>query len=246
VLFFPAEKFEPWYVRHLARSLGDGQPFLAMRHQLTDPTQFDSFAEKFVQLIRAMRRDGPMVIAGHCYGGLLAYEVGRRLMEAGCTGIAVVLINVNAPGYPKVQLRRYVRQVPRVLDGITRGRVATLLRDAIAHLNFLRQKSYVIPQDVAEAGGPPSNQLSPAGALFRTYPLQHFPGRVTHILALDQEVSTEILDDPRLGWRDLLPGAVDEFPVHGDHHSLFDEQNAPKVAETFRDIIARLAGRGGL
>ena len=241
VLFFPAEKFEPWYLRHLARALGDRQPFIVLRHQLTEPVQFDGFAARFVELIRTIRPHGPMVIAGHCYGGMLAYEVGRRLIEAGETGVTVVLVDVPAPGYPKVRLSRYLRQLPRAFGEIARGRGTQLIHAAVAHLNFLREKRYAIRTDVADAVDAATNQLSPAAKLLRTYSLQRFPGRILHIIAEDQNVSTEILEDPRLGWRDLLKGALDEYPVRGGHNSVFDEQGAAEIAGKLQTIIAQSA-----
>ena len=101
IFFFPGESVDPNYQRHLVSHLGATQPFFVLHHQLSDPTEFDAIADRFVRLIKSIRPEDPVVLAGHCYGGILAYEVSQRLTGRAPSEIAVVLVDVNTPGYPK-------------------------------------------------------------------------------------------------------------------------------------------------
>jgi len=255
VLFFPAGDLGPWYVRHLARSLGEDQPFIVLRHELTEPGQFEEFASRFVKLIRILRPEGPLVLAGHCYGGILAYEVAQRLRAEGQTRFAVILINVPAPGYTGPKLERYFRYLRMAALEVLRGRGRELVGDIRKHLDFLRKKRYKIqlgrdarsgaaPQIGLWEGAGAPHLLTAAGSVIRRYVPGPYPGRIAHILAIDQIVSTRVMEDPRLGWRRLLRGNLDECGVRGDHNSIFEEQNAANLAKPFRAVIQAIEGPG--
>ncbi|PWT98853.1 MAG: hypothetical protein C5B51_28485 [Terriglobia bacterium] len=49
-------------------------------------------------------------------------------------------------------------------------------------------------------------------------------------LAADEPVSTAVLDDPRLGWRDFARGGIDVFTTPGGHASMLNVENAPAIA----------------
>jgi thioesterase domain-containing protein len=111
-VFFPGADLEPPYLRHLAISLQPRQPFIALRHRLTDPRDFPELAARAATLIRGIRARGPLVVAGHCYGGILAYETANRLIGESKGSVAIVLINAPAPGFAKIKLKRYLQYLP--------------------------------------------------------------------------------------------------------------------------------------
>jgi amino acid adenylation domain-containing protein len=89
-----------FYCRDLARHLGPEQPVYAIQPLGLDggpvPVTIEAMAEEHLRLIRQLQPHGPYLIGGYCNGGLVAYEVARRLAEAGEPVEPVVLIAAAA------------------------------------------------------------------------------------------------------------------------------------------------------
>jgi surfactin synthase thioesterase subunit len=56
---------------------------------------------------------------------------------------------------------------------------------------------------------------------------------IVHLIGDDVQMSTKVLNDPRLGWRDFAGLQFDVRRVPGDHVSIFSEDNAPGLAAEF-------------
>ena len=244
VFFFPAEGVEPWYLRHLVQAMGDQQPFYALRHKLPDSANFPDIASRFVSLISGIHPTGPLVLVGHCYGGVLAYEVAQRMVAMSRTEVAVALINVNAPGYPKPLASRYWRYLPTALRSVLRGEGGKLVAELAGHFRFLaalreRKQWY---REAHAAGDPkpsgPVVQITPGGIVLRTYVPRPFPGRMANVLAAGHAPRSErVLEDPRKGWREFARGPFQESSLSGSHFSILDAENAPALASFIRSAL---------
>jgi amino acid adenylation domain-containing protein len=75
------------YCRSLARQLGDEQPFYALQPHGLDgqpaPSSIEAMAEHHLRTLRDVQPVGPYLLGGHCNGGLIAYEMARRLQSCG-------------------------------------------------------------------------------------------------------------------------------------------------------------------
>src|SRR5262249_17345537 len=72
----------------LSRHLGPGQPFYA----LEDPALYDdeslddgfeALAARYVAAVREVRPEGPCILGGWSYGGIMAFEMARQLRALG-------------------------------------------------------------------------------------------------------------------------------------------------------------------
>ncbi len=254
IFFFPGERMNPWYLRHLVKHLGEKRPFIVLVHELTRADQFDGFASHAVTLIQKIRSSGPVVLAGHCYGGILAYEVAQRLVAAGRSRIPVILIDTPAPGYPKIQLRRYLQYGPAAIRTLVRSGAHKFVSEITAHIRLLRTRWLTtlpdsrLPASFTQASLNPDEQratspnltLTPAGIVLRTYQPKPFSGPLACVNAGDTEVSEHVLDDPRLGWRNLSKSLYISRTVAGRHDSIFEADNAPELAHQFRSLLRAL------
>jgi surfactin synthase thioesterase subunit len=68
-----------------------------------------------------------------------------------------------------------------------------------------------------------------SGAAMAEYAMHPMSLPVVHFSAKDQPISTRVLPDPRLGWRDWVT-AFETRAVAGDHFSMFDTARAPELA----------------
>ncbi|WP_433221577.1 alpha/beta fold hydrolase [Dactylosporangium sp. CS-047395] len=84
---------------HLARHFAGERPFHALRARGFGPKErpFDTLAELvdcYTEAIRAVRPDGPYLLAGYSFGGIVAFEVAKRLEQQGQTIAFLGLVDI--------------------------------------------------------------------------------------------------------------------------------------------------------
>lgn len=101
----------PFYCFPLARGLGSDQPFYALGPYRFDtlrvPPTLEAMAATHVKLLRTVQPEGPYLLGGFCSGGLVAYEMARKLHAEGQTVDLLVLIDPTPVGYLR-RLRRVI------------------------------------------------------------------------------------------------------------------------------------------
>jgi amino acid adenylation domain-containing protein len=86
------------YCVKMARHLGPDRPFHAIDpHGVHDelPHTIEEMAAARLELIRQIRPKGPYILGGYCNGGLVAFEIARRLEAAGETVSSLLLLSVD-------------------------------------------------------------------------------------------------------------------------------------------------------
>jgi acyl-CoA synthetase (AMP-forming)/AMP-acid ligase II/thioesterase domain-containing protein len=218
----PGAALDASYLRPLARLTGE--PFIVLRdtawYANGHPREFEELVNRLVDYLRTEQRLPLGAIGGHCFGGILAFECARRLEALGFHVPCVVLFDTAAPGEPK-PLRwwgRYLKWVPRLVQ----------YRESRARLNG-RQGLYAGVATFTEA----------AAAQMRSYVPRPFGGRVVSFVAGERPVSSRVLEDARLGWRDFAIRGFESHVVPGGHDTMFSEQHVPQMARLLRGVLAR-------
>lgn len=79
--------------RKLSQMLGGNQPFYGLQWNgfsgKTGHTTIEEMASSYLQQIRTVQPNGPYLVAGHCVGGLVAYEMAQQLTAQG-ESVAIV------------------------------------------------------------------------------------------------------------------------------------------------------------
>ncbi|HLW00769.1 MAG TPA: amino acid adenylation domain-containing protein [Ktedonobacterales bacterium] len=109
-----------WYCFPLARLLGPEQPFYSIQPYKFDgrqvPPKFEEQAAAHIQSLRAIQPEGPYLLGGFCFGGLLAYEMARQLQAQGQQVDFLLLINTTSPAARSLRLlRSTVNQLSKLL-----------------------------------------------------------------------------------------------------------------------------------
>jgi cytochrome P450/thioesterase domain-containing protein len=86
------------YLLPLARAIGQHQTFYALQSPGFDGTEdpldeVPALARRHVEEIKAIQPNGPYLLGGHSFGGLVAYEIGRVLRSMGDDVAKVILID---------------------------------------------------------------------------------------------------------------------------------------------------------
>jgi oxalate---CoA ligase len=251
----PGGDENPYYLLDLAKELGQDQPFIALRdpRPLQDRGVYtlEEHAAHYCTAILTVRPDGPFLLGGHCYGGILAFEIARQLEAAGRHVALLALFEVPTPGYPKIvrHWRKYLRQSATLVSGLLRGKNETAWKQVRSHLGVWRKmfgkKRQAITRRVLVSTGmqaviqPIERNESPNQRAGRAY----IPGKlkcsVVHFLAADQFHSTLILDDPRLGWRDAVGDVFSVRKVPGIAEAIFRPPNVSELGSQLRSLLDR-------
>jgi acyl-CoA synthetase (AMP-forming)/AMP-acid ligase II/thioesterase domain-containing protein len=249
---FAPDYLDPYYLRHLAKCLGDDQPFYVVcpPEPVRDNRllKVEDLARLLVAAIQAVCPRGPYVLGGHCYGGVIAFEAALQLLAQGQEISRLVLFDVPTPGYPKVvrSWRRYIVESRRMFTAAARGEFLDQATEVVRHVRRLarivqrrfggravRAAASVGTEVLAESQNP--KQLT-ALALWEYVP-RDFPAPITQFLAADETVSTRVLDDFRLGWRDFARGGLGVFTSPGSHGSMLDAQNSPALGRQLEPLL---------
>ncbi|MEM7345915.1 MAG: amino acid adenylation domain-containing protein, partial [Chloroflexota bacterium] len=90
------------YLHHLARHLGQDQPFYGLQavglDGITPPhTQVEEMAAHYIQMIQTVQPEGPYFLGGHSFGGTVAFEITQQLQQQGHKIGLLALFDSAAP-----------------------------------------------------------------------------------------------------------------------------------------------------
>ncbi|MGW6056992.1 acyltransferase domain-containing protein [Streptomyces sp. NPDC055189] len=231
----------------LAERLAGARPVYGF-DRLTTPEDLKPRAEHFARRIRAVSPDGPWIVGGWSYGGLLAQEAARLLTRHGDVRALVLLDSVlplpAPPGLTPVEearrryadfatyiARTYRTQLKLPFEDLAR------LDDAeqIALVMKLLEQAVDLPQGVLDHQRTSALDLR-SGERHRPGP---YAGRTLLYRATEPAPHTvrDIRyerDDESLGW-DAHCTDLTVAPLPGHHLSLLD----PPVVDTLAELLAR-------
>jgi cytochrome P450/acyl-CoA synthetase (AMP-forming)/AMP-acid ligase II/thioesterase domain-containing protein/acyl-CoA-binding protein/acyl carrier protein len=254
------------YLSQLSEALVPDRPFIAFQAVGIDGTEsplgsVEEMAQCYLQEIKAIQPQGPYVLVGHSFGGMVAYEIARHLTEQGEYIDHLFLIDTslvknvgpvsdeNAVASESEMALYEMLHTFRLLDG------KVSLQEGQRHLpvgeSELRQQFY---EEFDIRGKTLENMRMVYQASFsamgRYQPLP-YPGPVTVFRAEGgfpqttlhplRRVETSFADSS-LGWTQFCP-VLNVYTVPGDHFSIVLSPNTRSLAE---GIISTLSNTSRL
>lgn len=207
--------------------------------QLPPEESVEKTAARYLDELRAIRPEGPYILAGYSFGGVIAYEMAQQLIAAGDTVEALILFDTSNPAIPPVSLGATERlathwsaQDKRPLP----NRLAKLGRRVRSgFFNHVRTKSEVAAaKALSEAGIAADEKLRPVQVreiyerAMDAYRPTNYPGTLTLFIAEDPGDKFRFTDE--LGWETLITGGITRITTPGDHLTIFDSENAPALS----------------
>ncbi|HTB74377.1 MAG TPA: amino acid adenylation domain-containing protein [Polyangiaceae bacterium] len=224
----------------LARSLGSAQPFFGLQAEGVDDDRepiddLVEMARRYVAAVRDRRPHGPYLLGGWSFGGVVAFEMARQLLEAGESVSGVALIDAPLPG----ALHREDDTHSFLL--LARAQRISLDAKDLAGLDFeskLERLAAAVRRDGIAANDFGEGDLRRLLRVIRASAraLETFtPSRVAAPLCIlrAQERTDDTPFSASEGWRALSPSAT-IVEVPGDHHSLVTPPNVHTLARTLR------------
>jgi len=135
-LFCITSTAEDLYVfRHLTNYLDSAQPVFVLNVPVQEGEQAPSVEElagRLCQSIRGIRAQGPYILGGYCFGGIVAFEAAQQLIAGGAEVRLVALFDTPAPGYPRLlgsrRMAAHVKTVGRLMKRETANTGVTAAR----------------------------------------------------------------------------------------------------------------------
>ena len=244
--------------RGLAELLNDDRPVYALQypglHGNEQPyDNLEDLARELLGRIRRIRPDGPILLAGYSFGGLVAYEVAQQLKQQGGDVPYLAMFDTTVPGAirPRPKLQRFLLH----LKGLTPGIAMIRLRQVISKVVNTKKNGSVSARDhwfddttpIPVGEGQITDALSRlheatlhARRTYRPRPSGGDMCLFKSSLEPDWMRFVTVAEDN--GWRDLVQGRVRVYPIPGGHLELFDNAHAKVLAEQVRISLNQLAG----
>ena len=247
--------YEPW-----SRYLNANQPFYGVQDHFAykdgDPEiPIEEMAAIYVRAIRTMQPDGPYLLGGWSFGGLVAFEMARQLVESGQEVPLLVLVDAGAPAF--------VRQIIEADDAVLLTVLANQLTrysmkdeelrpltEALRKLDSDEQLQYVIDYFIERDKVGANLDMDYALAflkrhlrVFRTrirvtrrFDPPVYAGRITVFRASEEPVEVRGLD-PTTGWNELSTQPVEVHIVPGNHETMGLEPNVHALSARLQSCI---------
>jgi acyl-coenzyme A synthetase/AMP-(fatty) acid ligase/thioesterase domain-containing protein/SAM-dependent methyltransferase/acyl carrier protein len=240
----------------LARHLGPTVALHAIQHRGADgrrvwDTRLADMADRGVALVRRVQPRGPYALCGTSFGGLVAFEVARRLRALGESVPVLALLDTYTPGYPPVRRDlgvadrlRLVRRALRPLGHKDEPGWATLRRG-------LREQALRLRARLALRRPRPDAPLLPMAVRFvylqeacfrasRSQGLAPYDGPVDLYRVDSPPPASLFALDDALGWRPFVTGTLRIDVIAGRHSWHLREPHVRTLADKLRASLAHV------
>jgi amino acid adenylation domain-containing protein len=251
----------PFYLYHLARCLGPDQPFYSFQAHGLDGhkeliTQVEDLAAHYIQAIQTIQPHGPYLLAGHSFGGKVAFEMTQQLLERGHVVALVAIVDSLAPMYQQHvgvdwDHAQWLSEFAKFMElafasklDISAQILQSLLPDEQVKYVLEQLKMVnILPLDAESMQLHNLVQVYKANCLVNYVPQQVYPTRITLLRASEalveesSEFNSKTLEDSTWGWSKFSSEPVDLCFVPGNHITMMTQPHVQVLAERLKACI---------
>ena len=254
------------YFHDLARAMGADRPFFGLQPPGLDgvtptPSTVEDLARHYIEAIKREGHEFPRILAGHSFGGLVAFEMARQLHDAGREPEVLVLLDTPAPHFFRPtgedwSQARWLAQVSDIVSNMYTldARVSAEQFEALesdAQLGLLHRR--LIEAGVLPEGSDIRNfrgfiEVYKAN-LRLTYAPEGLHASTRVLLLRSREQQPEALvseqfaamhDTRDLGWTAYFDRPISVGEAPGDHLTMMISTNAKVLAATLSGFLTDL------
>jgi aspartate racemase len=214
----------------------------------------EELAALYIREIRRIHPQGPYLLAGISFGGIIAFEMARELRRAGEDAALTALIDTNLPG--AIYLPSGKEKMSELREKFKTEGLSWLLRksgetvyykwsdftDRCRHLYTLnllrlytiRSGTSRLPVFLKEFTA--NNQNDEA---FRNYQPQPFEGNVTLFKSQERFYDDHVFSDPQYGWGKIALGGAEVLDCPGNHFGMLAEPHVRTLAMKLMQSIEK-------
>jgi thioesterase domain-containing protein len=246
----------------LAMCLGPDQPFYAIQglNPAAPYIEIEERAARYNHALRRIQPEGPYLLGGWSYGGLVAFEMANQLSKSGHEVALLVLLDPMTPiptqehaNYASIDTEDPVTLLEHIRELVGGGLELRLddLRqlagdELLNHILQEAKRTPILPPDI-DAGDLVMWLRGYRAKLqsARNYVPAVYPGRITLFttrsrpLDVSQAGGDLNRDDSVTVWRGLSSCPVEVHVVSGTHHTMIQEPDVRGLAGLLRECIRR-------
>jgi thioesterase domain-containing protein len=209
-------------------------------------------AGHYLSELREVRPHGPYVLAGYCFGSIVAYEMAQRMLAEGEEVRLLLSFNGPSPSWirrwgwfgnqPSLARLRPPRAAPMTFGQRLRRALHEPRRFRTAAVYHARRRMSPVGVRLALALGRPLPEeareryfLQLHATAERAYAPAPYPGRMVTFFGAG------LYEDPCLGWSDVVEGGIESYPVPGDHTNNRQVMMEPYVEFVSERLAAELS-----
>ena len=193
----------------------------------------ETIANSLMRQVLSIQPDGPYLLAGYCFGGIVAYEIARMLIESGCKVDHLFLIETPHPE----PLRRLglIRSLLLTLKSPLTAvcavfrRVNAKVKRVNAKVKSCRQRCDIIRDHIFE------DHLQATSYAVSRFPFRPYRGKINLVFGSHSRYRFFAKE----GWNQVATLGVDVHVVRGGHdlHTLLDQRGLSRLISS-RLILA--------
>ncbi|HEY0603024.1 MAG TPA: amino acid adenylation domain-containing protein [Herpetosiphonaceae bacterium] len=251
----------------LAQALGPDQPFYGLQAiDLADMDEHEvsiaEMAASYIEAMRTVQPDGPYLLGGWSFGGVVAFEMAQQLQRQGAEVALLALFDTYAPEAvgksEKITDAMALAALARE-QAIAGGKHIALTVDELQQRDPQAQLDYVLQQiKVAEIDmGVDLEDIRPFLRGYRarqwaveTYQPGVYSGPIMLFKSTQQDpeigkidaLMDVAVDHPTLGWDRLASEDVEIYAIPGYHNTLVLGPNAALIAQQLNSCLSSMAG----
>ncbi len=230
----------PWdgsaiYFRDLPKHLGNEYPVyglepLDMQGEEVVFQYFDDMVDFYVNEIQAFCPDGALSMCGFSGGGMVAWEIARKLKILGRVVETLVLVDTSKPGIRFSE----IAENGAILNALTKLRlhmkVLYQLKSPLKIVGYLNRivsnklRWWFLPKSEQAEELMFEEAMHKKRKLYDGYKAKIYEGDIALMRAVEQR-HVEASIDRTLGWEPWAKGNFSVYDIPGDHNSLLIEEN---------------------
>lgn len=228
--------------KEMARLLSPDRPVLGIESPALRAggrgvvSSIEETAARYLSALRRRQPEGPYVLCGYSYGGLVAYEMALRLQREGSSVGMLALFDTAAPGAELVRAG-FVERLRRHWDVRQARDIWSRVRATVEYF-VVRGAARVAPSRAEVSGDQAETLRDQHARSMQAYVPGVFPGAVTLFRAEDHGGRVfDLAED--MGWRRLV-GELEIVSIPGSHLSVFEPENLGAFAIELQKRLGRV------
>jgi aspartate racemase len=215
--------------RDLARHMAPDQPFFGIQAKGLDGAEaclnrVEDMAELYLRDLRSAHPEGPYYLGGYSFGGYVALEMARRLLQQGEEVRSLMLLDTYVGGSQSL-LGRFMTLSSAQKIAYVRRRAQRYRKNLKRRIEF-----WFLPPAVKKV-------RRGCGAAEHSYELTPYPERI--VLFRAGEKGLRGLEEPGDGWQKYAAGGLEIHELDGDHGNILNEPNVQFLAAELRQRLER-------
>ncbi|MBH8552834.1 amino acid adenylation domain-containing protein [Nostocaceae cyanobacterium CENA357] len=236
--------------KDLARHLGFEQPVYGLQAQGLDGkqapyTRIEDMASHYLKEVQTLQPNGPYLLGGHSFGGVVAFEMAQQLHKQGQKVGLLTLFHSSAPAH--------IKQLSFSKEILTH--LQTFFQTGLAYLHdknldkWLLNKFIGISYKFHLFFGLPFPRIYRNRYIrevniqaLKKYVPSIYPGQMT-FMQIEEQV--EKMETPsskhitQLGWANLVAGELDVHYIPGTHDSILKEPNVQILSAKLKTCLEK-------